>query len=204
MRGPKLGPVDPVAALVAVAAGLVAYYFRDEIEAAAEGAQSVATSTDWTGDGKWRNPNPAYRAGHIGMRNNNPGNIKEVGENWQGMVPRALRNEDGRTFVQFSTMPWGIRAAYRVLRTYRDRHGLNTVRKIVNRWAPPGPEQSQTVVTNYMNAVARAAGVGPDDVLPDTPAKNRAVLTAKFAFENGGQMPSASDLAEGFELAGIG
>lgn len=35
----------------------------------------------------------------------------------------------------FEAPEWGIRVIARVLITYRDKHGVNTVNGVVNRWA---------------------------------------------------------------------
>ena len=49
-----------------------------------------------------------------GLRNNNPLNIRLTGTCWQGM---SKEQTDG-TFVQFTTMAYGYRAAWRILFTY--------------------------------------------------------------------------------------
>lgn len=90
-----------------------------------------------------------------GVRNNNPGNIEAGSANWQGQT-----GSDGR-FATFDTPEQGIRALARNLLTYQERHGLDTVHGIVNRWAPPGENNT----TSYVAAVARAVGVGPADRL---------------------------------------
>ena len=65
-----------------------------------------------------------------GIRNRNPGNIDRGRDRWQGMADD--QSPDPR-FVVFTEAEWGIRAIVRVLRSYRDRHGLETVRAIVSR-----------------------------------------------------------------------
>ncbi len=46
-----------------------------------------------------------------GIRNNNPLNIEHSQSKWQGM---AVEQTDKR-FVQFKSMTWGIRAAFKTL-----------------------------------------------------------------------------------------
>ncbi len=78
-----------------------------------------------------------------GVRNHNPGNIeRDARTRWQG---QAARQSDPR-FVVFTAPEWGIRAMARVLITYQDRHGCNTVAKIINRWAPPGENATSAYV----------------------------------------------------------
>lgn len=88
-----------------------------------------------------------------GIRNNNPGNI-ELGAPWQGL---SKTQTDGR-FAQFETPAFGIRAIARVLITYQDKRQardgspIDTVREIIERWAPA----SENNVDAYVASVRRA------------------------------------------------
>ncbi|MGI3041032.1 hypothetical protein ACRTDM_04690 [Shewanella algae] len=108
-----------------------------------------------------------------GIRNNNPLNI-EAGQPWNGAT-----GNDGR-FAIFETAWYGIRAAGRLLKTYRDRYGLNTVREIVNRWAPPSDNNP---TDNYVSFVAKGAGVSAGQ--PLGAADYPRVVAAMIKFENG-------------------
>lgn len=66
-----------------------------------------------------------------GIRNNNPLNIR-VGNKWVGEV----QNHTDPTFEQFTCMPYGLRAAFIILRRYINIYKLDTISKIVSRWAP--------------------------------------------------------------------
>lgn len=66
-----------------------------------------------------------------GIRNNNPLNIR-VGNKWVGEVKKPT----DPSFEQFSCMPYGLRAAFIILRRYIEVYKLNTISKIVSRWAP--------------------------------------------------------------------
>ncbi|WP_223880896.1 hypothetical protein [Roseococcus microcysteis] len=74
-----------------------------------------------------------------GYRNRNPGNLDyHPSINWQGQIGRGdhwLPVAQQR-FAAFETHEHGIRALARNLVTYQERHGLNTVRGIINRYAP--------------------------------------------------------------------
>lgn len=94
-----------------------------------------------------------------GIRNHNPGNIELGGDRWQGLAPKAQQT-DGR-FAVFNTPAYGIRALCRILITYQDDHKLNTVRKVINRWAP----SSENNTDSYVSAVCNAVDVGPDEPL---------------------------------------
>ena len=91
-----------------------------------------------------------------GIRNNNPGNIDRGRDRWKGMS--ADQSGDSR-FIVFDEPEWGIRAMVRVLRSYRDRHGLRTIRGIIDRWAPP--KENNTEI--YIRFVSDKLGVAPED-----------------------------------------
>ena len=99
-----------------------------------------------------------------GERNNNPGNIDQTAQLWTGQVHDAREQR----FCTFDTPENGIRALAKVLLTYYRKHNLDTVSKIINRWAPPVENDSGA----YINHVSPLLGVGQDAVIdvqdPDT------------------------------------
>lgn len=70
-----------------------------------------------------------------GVRNNNPGNIRKGSDQWKGMLPE--REQTDAAFVRFSDMAWGIRAMFRILKSYERRLGTLTVDAVARNWAPP-------------------------------------------------------------------
>lgn len=99
-----------------------------------------------------------------GERNNNPGNINEGG-GWQGDIGLELV-PDGDSysprFARFDTAENGIRAIAKQLLVYQYKHGLHTVRTMINRWAPPADDNDTDA---YVAAVSVQVGVGPDDTI---------------------------------------
>lgn len=93
-----------------------------------------------------------------GVRNNNPGNIERGKDRWLGMAQD--QSSDNR-FLVFDTPESGIRALMRVLINYQERHGIDTLREAINRWAPPAENNS----TAYVQHVARLTGFDPDERL---------------------------------------
>lgn len=116
-----------------------------------------------------------------GMRNNNPGNIRVSSNPWKGKVP-FWENTDG-SFEQFTAYVWGIRAMIRNLQSYQTQRGLDTVRQIVNTWAPAADNNPTTVYVTY---VADRMGISPDARINlfDMPTM-RAIVRAMAHFENG-------------------
>lgn len=113
--------------------------------------------------------------GPRGIRNNNPGNIKRTGDQWQGMAA----DQPDPVFVTFIAPEWGFRAMTRILRGYAAA-GAHTVRAIINRWAPP----SENITSAYVDDVAKRLGVGPDDPI-DLDAVLPGLLQAIALHENG-------------------
>lgn len=86
-----------------------------------------------------------------GIRNNNPGNIRHGAAKWEGRAEL----QDDPAFVVFQTPLYGLRALMKVLLSYYYRHGLDNVQSIINRWAPP----CENATDSYAYFVARALNV---------------------------------------------
>ena len=131
--------------------------------------------------------------GSRGMRNNNPGNIRlSGGTRWLGEV----RPSRDRVFCSFETLGWGYRAMFQLLFNYVRRYGLDTVRGMIMRWAPPSENDTES----YVRFVCDRAEIGPDDrVDPLDRAVMTAIVGAMAQMENG---PAADlgGLDEGWKL----
>lgn len=139
-----------------------------------------------------------------GIRNNNPGNIDRTPANqWQGRMPRAQMNaaQLGETrFEVFASPVWGIRAMCVLLINYFDKHGCNTVQKVIQRWAPP--QENDTGA--YVRAVATAVAVGPGDIINLHEYRIlRPLVAAIIAHENAGYRYNDDVMEEGLRLAGV-
>lgn len=132
-----------------------------------------------------------------GLTNNNPGNLDRDTIKWQGMA--ADQSGDPR-FIVFTDAKWGIRALAKTLLTYQNQYGLRTVRAIINRWAPPGENNTGA----YVAAVAAGVGVDPDaEIDVDTSATMMPMVRAIILHENGSDPYADSVIAEGIRLAGV-
>jgi hypothetical protein len=124
-----------------------------------------------------------------GMRNNNPGNIERNPNNkWQGRIP--VDQQTDPRFEQFSTYPYGTRAMIVLLRNYINIHGANTIRKIIERWAPKDGSWGGKTYNNpteaYVNVVSETAGLSPDEpVDPDDPEQMYRIVKGMAYMENG-------------------
>lgn len=86
-------------------------------------------------------------------------------------------------FATFATPEAGIAAQEALLRGSYVNKGYNTIDKIVNRYAPPGPENSAASVSNYKKYIAGQTGI--DINQPITAAQVPAVAKAMREFETG-------------------
>ncbi|MFB0770361.1 structural protein [Proteus cibi] len=91
-----------------------------------------------------------------GERNNNPGNIRH-GSKWQGLSAQ----QTDKDFCQFVSPEYGIRAIYKLLQTYQNRDKLNTVEKIIDKYAPPNENNT----TGYINRAAKDIGVSVNEYI---------------------------------------
>jgi len=130
----------------------------------------------------------------LGIRSNNPGNLRPLAKGeWKGQAG-IVETEAGGKYCRFETMEMGIRAAAVNMLTYYRKHKLNTVRKIINRWAPP---EDKNHTDAYVGAVAKSLGVDADatinpaahDVLPR-------LMAPIFRQENGAR-PDGTDWLPG-------
>jgi hypothetical protein len=109
----------------------------------------------------------------------NPGALKD------GPFARSQPGYAGASggFATFNTPEEGILAQENLLRTAYVGKGFNTIDKIVNRYAPPGPENSAASVANYKQYIAQRTGL--DITAPITAAQVPAVAAAMREFETG-------------------
>lgn len=127
-----------------------------------------------------------------GLRNNNPGNIRNSGVKYQGEV----RPSKDKAFKQFSSMAYGYRAMHKILQTYYKKYGLTTIRAIINRWAPPVENDTEA----YIKHVSSWSGIDADATLEITSkAMMCAVVSAMSRVENG-TPASLQDVENGWRL----
>lgn len=96
-----------------------------------------------------------------GIRNNNPGNIRNSdAADWKGEVPASVKKD--RSFEEFKDIKHGYRALIKLLQNYRKLHGCRTMADFINRWAP----RTENDTTAYIRTVCREMQV-PTTYVPD-------------------------------------
>lgn len=136
-----------------------------------------------------------------GYRNNNPLNIRyNAGNAWKGKV---TPNTDG-AFEQFTSMPYGYRAALALMRTYIKKYGCDTVSKIISKWAPANENNT----LGYIRSVCNITGFSPDKAVATNDADTlKQMAYAMSIVENGNTeytrmlgLPNVDDINEGWRM----
>ena len=122
-----------------------------------------------------------------GERNNNPLNIRRSTDRWVG----ASEVQTDTGFVQFKSLAYGYRAAWKILQSYYDRFCAQgkgfTVRNIIYRWAPPSDGNATEA---YIRKVLQLSSLGGKENLlppdnPDSYYRLSKLLTAMTSIECG-------------------
>ena len=139
-----------------------------------------------------------------GLRNNNPLNIRRTATRWLG----ARIEQTDKSFVQFTSMAYGYRAAWKILQSYYERfcrEGTSfTVRNIVSRWAPPNENDTEAYIINVLKLGSLG---GKEKLLPPSNASSYGRLSrlvaAMTCIECGIRMQQVDTeaISQGYQLA---
>ena len=129
-----------------------------------------------------------------GIRNNNPGNIRNSERNdWKGEVSKADKKD--QVFEEFETMSDGVRAMMRLLQKYQRSYNLHTVKEIVERWAPRNENDTAAYVRTVCKELQMPECCGLDLTDKGTMC---ALVDAMCYVENGVHIDMA-DIEAGWE-----
>lgn len=130
-----------------------------------------------------------------GVRNNNPGNLEYSEQGWDGEL-----TPDGK-FSRFDTPEHGIRALAKNMRTYQNKHDLNTVAQMISKFAPP---EDHNDTPTYIKAVAGMMGVDPNQHIDTSDADTLTKLVnGIITVENGSNPYTSQQISDGV-LAAMG
>lgn len=127
-----------------------------------------------------------------GIRNNNPLNIR-IGNTWLGEVTNPTDNE----FEQFEHVCYGLRAGFILLKRYINRYRLNTIEKIISRWAP-GNENN---TLSYIDKVAKSMNIDPDTPLRYEDKNRMCALVYEMVYVENGQHIQMSEIVAAYRIA---
>jgi len=128
-----------------------------------------------------------------GERNNNPMNVeREAGTVWDG---QAVDQSGDSRFVVFTSPIYGIRAGAKILLNYAGR-GLNTVKAIIDTWAPPVENDSGA----YVEDVCQRCSIEPYETI-DVSAMLPQLVSAIIDHEQGENIYTDQQIQTGVQLA---
>lgn len=97
-----------------------------------------------------------YWGNNRGLKNNNPGNLRVMpNDKWTGQT-----GDDG-AFCTFVDLEHGARAMMKLIQNYKKKYGLDTIEKIIGRYAPPNENDT----SGYIGKVSLWSGINPNQRL---------------------------------------
>lgn len=138
----------------------------------------------------------------LGLKNNNPGNIRRSSEPWNGKVPFSLSRD--LSFEQFYELRYGLRAVMRILVTY-SKSGYSTISLMINRYAPPSDNNDTNA---YINYVAQKTGLKPDQAITKLSGTllielTKAIVKMEIGPAVANQYITDQDYRDGFNIIGL-
>lgn len=127
-----------------------------------------------------------------GIRNNNPCNIRLSKTVYRGEI---VPSKD-KAFKQFSSMAYGYRAVFVVLYYYFTKLGLKTISEMINRWAPPSENNTES----YVKHVAEFAQYDKNKIVDVADKALMTKIVSAMSFVENGVSPNQSDVASGWEM----
>lgn len=127
-----------------------------------------------------------------GLRNCNPGNIRQSRSNFKGEV-RPSRDS---AFKQFESMAYGYRAMFVLLNSYHKRYGLTTIREMISRWAPP----TENFTEGYIRFVSERSGIAADAEVDSRSERDMVPIVAAMSEIENGKKAAMNDVYEGWAL----
>lgn len=130
-----------------------------------------------------------------GIRNNNPGNIRNSETNdWKGEVAKVDKKDTA--FEEFETMPEGVRAMMKLLQKYQRSYGLRSIRELVERWAP----RSENNTAAYVRTVCKKMQIPESCPVDLTDKGTLCALVAAMCYVENGIRIDRADIEAGWDL----
>lgn len=127
-----------------------------------------------------------------GLRNCNPGNIRQSSVRYEGEIQPSHDAE----FKEFSSMAYGYRAMFVLLDSYRSKYGLCTIREMLNRYAPP----TENFTEGYVRFVSTRTGIAPDEIVNTRAARDMIPIVSAMSQIENGIPANLSDVEDGWRL----
>lgn len=128
------------------------------------------------------------------------GVVRSYGGNWEirhnnfagQRIPGVNAGPNSGGFKSFATPEDGVRSVAHLLKVYQDKHGLNTLEGIINRWAPPTDKND---TAGLIKRASQVTGFGANQKidLHDTATMEK-VVEAMIRGEQGGKLPVPKEI----------
>jgi uncharacterized ParB-like nuclease family protein len=137
---------------------------------------------------------------YVGVVSGEPRVAPDKVDNWEtkhfnfGGIrkPGVVAGPNAGGFREYGSAEEGVGDIARLLQVYQNRHGLNTIRGIVSRWAPPSDNNPTAAL---IDRASKIVGVGPDDPVDLKDSKTLAkMIEATIRNEQGGKLPVDSKI----------
>ena len=128
-----------------------------------------------------------------GIRNDNPLNIRHGKSQWVGMREK----QTDKAFVQFKSRVYGYRAAFVLLRNYI-RKGVNTIGKIISRWAPSSDGNNTRA---YIDFVSKTSGIDASRTIKFEDKDDLVEIVRSMAQVESGIIESKEIIEQAYEMA---
>lgn len=128
-----------------------------------------------------------------GLRNNNPGNIRQNSDTFLGEIKPSI----DPAFKQFESIEYGYRAIFVTLNTYQKKYGLSTIRAMISRWAPPKDNNDTEA---YIRAVSSESGVPENSHITSTNKDVMVPIVAAMSRVENGVAANISEVQRGWDL----
>lgn len=129
-----------------------------------------------------------------GLRNCNPGNIRQSRIQWKGEI---VPSQD-ESFCQFCDMAHGYRAMLKLLQNYRRKHGCQTIADMIHRWAPSIENNTNA----YIIDVCRQMQMPSTYVIDINDRDSMCALAAAISRHENGVDAVMEEVYAGWELLG--
>ena len=126
-----------------------------------------------------------------GIKNHNPGSIRLSSIKWEGEVAGK-----DKSFCTFESPEYGIRAIGVILINYQRKYNLDSISKMIHRYAPPNENNTE----EYIDFVCKRVNVLPDEWV-DVRTILSVMIKAIIKMENGEQPYGDEVIDRGCQLA---
>ena len=161
--------------------------------------QSSKPAASFKAEEKFQPKIPRGKGSTIAIDNNNPGNLRALGIDFEGKVGE-VETSSGK-FAKFDSPEMGMRALARDLNTKIER-GVDTIQKIIEVYSPdsdPENQKREFEHQDYVDFVVRKTGMDPNKKLKLS--DRNVIMEAISQFESGFQPWSKALIKEGIRLA---